>query len=73
MARTDEERLSTCAHCKTPLKGFYEITRHENNEKIGWVRLCSIMCIINWAPKHGLRRVQSVLSNISGAFDRGRR
>jgi hypothetical protein len=59
----------TCVHCKKNMAGYFEVTRVENSgARRGTVRVCSLVCLLNWAYALTLKRGVQGAQLIRNAF-----
>jgi hypothetical protein len=63
-----------CLHCKAPLTGFFEVVQHKADGATSKpVRVCSILCLLQYAYNFMLRqgavgvaRLQALFANLRG-------
>lgn len=59
-----------CIHCKRPFKGHYTITKFDaNNVEAGKVKVCSLICLLNWAHKYTMARGVRGIMTFKNAID----
>ena len=60
-----------CVQCKRYLGDCFEVTRYSaTRENKGSVRVCSLLCLINWAYFYGTQRVAAGIQGAKEVFDR---
>ena len=54
-----------CIHCKKYLSNYFEVTRYNNlKENKGSVKVCSILCLINWSYSYGTQQTVKMAQGI---------
>ena len=54
-----------CAHCRNPLGACFEITKFDSARvNRGAVKVCSLLCMVNWACTYGTQRTKNVVRGV---------
>lgn len=62
-----------CAHCHRafPPQGFYTVSRHGGDGNVtGHVRICSLMCLLNWTYGYAAHEGASLAKSVKDTFAR---
>lgn len=72
---TEQAKPQACVYCKKSLDAYFEIRHFSRAGEPGprEVRVCSLLCLIQWASNYGVRRglqgvsmIKQLLSNLKG-------
>ena len=62
---------TVCSTCKRILGDYFEVTRHTvDGTATGSVRVCSLLCLINWAYAYGAHRATGAIKGVRDAVAR---